>query len=666
MERSKEDQEELRRNTEENVGKMKESYTELISKVGELFALMAGGMEMKEFFKTTEEGEIATLRLSDMIGMSVEKLGQWQGALVVSGGTVGEFNQSMTALGGKLVDIEKNLPRAQRALVAFNKAGINLKIGDKADALGVLEQIQKKAKDMNLMEGRELGRRMGLGPDFMRMLHDADGGLQDLLKTVEDIGVPTREQAEAMEQLERSQKKLSLTQTALGRILVEMVAPAVKYVTDKLVELAAWANKHPEIIKAAFIGVAAAITIMGAAAAIAMIPILGISGTLLGVALAMGAIASGLYLLWQDSDSWLHDIVDWVQGVGRWFESVWARIGDYVGITIKAIWENIENIAAVVVDVLALVLSLFTGDADRIAKAWDKMCGDVNKMLKLFWNTLVFEASFALYSIEFALEGLWERAKVSAEKWFGWMSTKFSGLTGFLQMINLLGGRLPNAGPKAEPVTTPERRAEGPAALPLGSSRAARRSGIEEIEMHQKFLQDKEATERTTRVVRNEHEEALRPRPSLASVEGLQQLSKIPMQAAKQSEPALSPVAAMPEKRQQQANHLAAVANLPPEVKPAPKLQVFSDGSEAMDPTGKTAQDFNKQFSLMGQAPHAAMAAPAPAPAVSSTVDNSKHELSVSVGQIVTQATDAKGIVDDLHKEVKSSGLVDQADRSFQ
>jgi len=44
VKKSEDDQEELRRNTEENVGKMKESYGELIAKVGELFALMAGGM----------------------------------------------------------------------------------------------------------------------------------------------------------------------------------------------------------------------------------------------------------------------------------------------------------------------------------------------------------------------------------------------------------------------------------------------------------------------------------------------------------------------------------------------------------------------------------------------------------------------------------------------
>ena len=642
VERSKDDQNELRRNTEENANKMKESYQGLIEKVGQLFALLAGGHEMKEFFNQTQESEVVTLRLSEMIGMSVEKLGQWQGALVVNGGSAQGFNESMKTMGGYLVAIEKNLPRAQRALKAFHEAGVKgLELGKKADILDVMDQLQVRMKGMALMEGRELGRRMGLDENFARMLHDSDNSLQDLLKTVQDIGVPTTEEAEAMERLERAQKTLSLTQGALGRIIVELLAPAVKFVTDKMLELAKWAKDHPALIRAAFIGIAAAVSVLGVAAGLAMIPMLGITATLSGIALAVGMVASGLYMLWQQNDSWLHDLVDWIQDVGKMFEDVWGRIGMVTMICLKAIWENVMNIVTVVADVLGLVLALFSLNGEKISQAWNKLCGDVNQMFKLMWNTIVFEAMFAFYSIEAGAKKLWDNMKEPAEKFFNWIASKFSWVGTLVGLVGAVKNAIIPSGTSSPENQVPVQRAGFKAReqYPLDFSTTSFGPAQPGSPVHTAAQKVMAATQVPS------HELRLASQTSPATAI---------------SHPT-SPVTAMEPAKQEAANHLAAIGGLPPEV-PAATKATPAGQTKVMDPTSKEAMEFNRQFSFMGATPHAAMVAPAPAPVSGGTIDNSRKEVSVGQVNVYTPGTDAKSIAAELPGAIRSTGLADQSD----
>jgi hypothetical protein len=625
VDQSKRDQDELRKNTEENVGKMKESYQGLIEKVGQLFALLAGGHELKEFFNSTQENEVATLRLSEMIGMSVEKLGQWQGALVVNGGSAEGFNQSMKTMGGFLIDIENHLPRAERALKAFKAAGINLEMGKKSDILEVLDQVQDRFKKLTLMEGRELGRRMGLDENFARMLHDSDDSLKDLLHTMEEIGTPTKEEAEAMERLERAQKTLGIVQGALGRIIVDMLAPAIKFVTDKLLEFAMWAKDHPQIIKTAFIGIAGAISVLGAAAGAAMIPMLGITAALSGVALGVGMIASGLYMLWQQNDSWLHDLVTWIQGVGMWFEIVWERIGSTTLIVLKALWENIENIGRIVADVLELVVSLFTMNGEHISKAWEKLTADVNQMFKMLWNSLVFGAVFAFYSIEAAASALWNNMKAPAEAFFNWVISKFSWLNAAVSFIKMLS---PSS------IST------------IGGKESTQPGG------------------RSSRVMSMEPANTLAGTPSSSSpAAGVYGSSAHTTRAGSIQSTVKSPVLDMPVHKQVAANHLAAIGGLPPEVPAAKPVAATATQNQLLDPTSKEAAAFNRQFSFMGATPHAAMAAPAAQPSGPSTTDNSKRE--VSVGQVNVYAApgaDAQSIADTTARTIRNTGMADQVD----
>ena len=76
---SERDLEHLKKTTEETANHMKEQgakakefYGELIAKASELFAILAGGHELKEFITHTMEADLATGRLAANVGLSVD------------------------------------------------------------------------------------------------------------------------------------------------------------------------------------------------------------------------------------------------------------------------------------------------------------------------------------------------------------------------------------------------------------------------------------------------------------------------------------------------------------------------------------------------------------------------------------------------------------------
>ena len=284
-----------------------EFYDHLLEKAASFFAFIAGGVELKEFVKGTMEAEISTGRLTEMLGISIEEVQKWQGAVVLADGTVEGFQQSMKGLGGSLVDIEKNLPRAERALKVLQAAGVTgLAKGKKADILEVLDQLSTKMKDMPLMEANRLGSRIGLDEAFIRVLRMGKAGIEELKDQVAAHGLYTETDAKASEELKKRWNDLGLAGKSVAReTIMGLLAPALKVVTGLLEQLAKWAQQHPDGMKAIFLGTAAGLSAAAVAAASLTLSISPIMATVAAASLGIGALAGGAFLLYQEWDKWL-------------------------------------------------------------------------------------------------------------------------------------------------------------------------------------------------------------------------------------------------------------------------------------------------------------------------------------------------------------------------
>ena len=284
-----------------------EFYDHLLEKAATFFAFIAGGMELKEFVKSTMEAEISTGRLTEMLGLNIEEVQKWQGAVVLADGTVEGFQQSMKGLGGSLVDIEKNLPRAERALKVLQAAGITgLAKGKKADILEVLDQLSNKMKEMPLMEANRLGSRIGLDEAFIRVLRKGTEGIDELKNKAASLGMFTQQEADASEKLKEQWNALGLLGKSLARdTIMSIIMPALKVVSELLEKIGLWAKQHPDGMKALFIGMAAGLSAAAVAAAGLTLSISPIMATVAAASLAVGVLAGGAYEIYTEWDKWL-------------------------------------------------------------------------------------------------------------------------------------------------------------------------------------------------------------------------------------------------------------------------------------------------------------------------------------------------------------------------
>ena len=399
------------------VGEAKESLEGLVEKAMGLFAVLGAGMELKEFIHQTMEAEISTSRLAQNLGITMEELGKWQGAATLAGGSAEGFNQSIKSMAGALVDIEKGLPRAKRALVVFQAAGIaGLQKGKHADVLEVMDQLSEKMEKMNAFEAGRLGSRIGLDEGTIRLLRKGREGVAELREEMGELGVATQAEGEAALELHYAQVKLSASWNTAGRMVMDLLMPALTWLAGKLLEIGKWAKEHPAIIKAGFIGIAVALGILGAAAAAAMVPLSPLVLAITAIAVAVGLIVAGitwLVLKWKEWNAAGRETESFFGKFFAFITAAWGAIKDAVVQTFMSIWDIIKDYIQVIADEFEFIVAIFSGDGDRIRKAWGKLCDDLGELFKTLRNVIIFAFAFAIGM----LYRMWT-------EWFTWLDKK--------------------------------------------------------------------------------------------------------------------------------------------------------------------------------------------------------------------------------------------------
>jgi len=304
----------LERHSRESANAIKEQgavagefYDTLLEKAATFFAFIAGGMELKEFVKNTMEGELSALRLSEMLKMNIEDFQKWQGAVVIAGGTAQGFGQSMKMLGGFLVDIKTGTRGAERALKVLQAAGVTgLAKGKYTPVAEVLDQLSTKMSKLDMMSATRLGMRMGLDEAFVRVLHRSTEGIKALKDAAADAGMFTKEESDAVEVLEERLNLLGLRGKTIAReALMGAIRPALEYVTGLLEQIAAWAQKHPNDVKAIFVGIASALAAASVAAVALTVSLSPVMAAVIGAGVAVGVLAGAAYELYSEWDKWL-------------------------------------------------------------------------------------------------------------------------------------------------------------------------------------------------------------------------------------------------------------------------------------------------------------------------------------------------------------------------
>ena len=259
----------------EQVGIVKDQFLGLLA----VFGLSVG---LADFVKSTIEGDAATGRFAANLGLSTEELSNWQGALRQVGGTSADAVNSLQALVQAFQDITLRGDTSKLG----DLQGLGLQVGDLQNPTEALLKMAD-AKERLHMSNAEFANRagaLGVTPQTIILLEKGRAAVLAYL-AAEDAAYPIRQRdADQAAEAQRQLSLLSDTYKRLGNDILNEALPA-------LIQVGGWASANAPEVEGAFLGIAAGIVAMNAAAILAAAPIIGIAGAF---ALAGAAIAAAI------------------------------------------------------------------------------------------------------------------------------------------------------------------------------------------------------------------------------------------------------------------------------------------------------------------------------------------------------------------------------------
>lgn len=439
--------------TKKESDEMKEKFQGLIESALGFFAVIASGRELMGFVNETAEADRETGRLAKTLKIGVGELEAWQNAALMADGTAEGFRGSIKALAGNLVDIEKGLPRAERSLKIFQAAGVQgLAKGKHVEVLDVLDQLAEKMERMDAFEAQRLGSRMGLDDGTVRLLRQGKDGIAEVRKEMAALGTASQADVDAAEELEDAQKKLKISQTAVGRNIMAIMVPALTWLAEKLIVVSKWAKEHSAVVKATFIGLAAGIAAAGVAALIAAPPIIALTSPILLTALAVGALAAGVAWVALEFKKWSEGGQSVLGGLFARFKAVWEGIRGTVMTVIVTIKEIVMTFFRLFADQWELVAAIFSGNGERIKAAFKQLCQDIGHFFSQAALLLIYMLLKAFFMIEKAAARMWKSVKDGAMAALGWIADKLKSIGNIVLRVATLGAV--GLGPQAAPAAT--------------------------------------------------------------------------------------------------------------------------------------------------------------------------------------------------------------------
>jgi MFS family permease len=490
-EKSKETAEELKKQGEEGA----QFFDKLKDHALEFFGVIGSGWALLSMADGIIKSRTEMFHLKEQTGMATEEISKWQSAVKIAGGSAEEFNASLKGLGGNLVAIEKGLPRAKRALVAFQAAGIQgLGKGMHVETTDVLDQIHEKFSNgkLSLQEAMTLGSKMGIqGEAMIRILHKQGAEYEELMAKSKALGVVREEDAAAAEKAEESMNTMKIAVSKLFGAFASMLIPVMGWAADKMTSLAMTMNAHKPLILGilsaialAFIpigvhaAVAAALTVAGWVASGAASLLAGAQFIYAGamsvsasisaagglVPLITGWISTGIAAAW----AWVMatgglilliplialliggivKLYNKFEGFRNVVGSVFNWIKNYVVTVFLAIWDVIKDVFAAASDAVNIFVGIFTWNGDKIKESWHSLWEHCKAALHMAWMIILFiilsqvTLIIGLFGkLLTAGKAMWSGLKEAAMEPLRWIEEKISKIVGMVTKVASIFGK---------------------------------------------------------------------------------------------------------------------------------------------------------------------------------------------------------------------------------
>ena len=413
----------------------------------EFFGIMASVGAFVAFTEHTIKSQTAMMHLSEETKASVEEISLWQNAAVIAGGSAEGFNQSLKGMGEQLVSIEKGLPRAQRALKAFEAAGITgLGKGKHVETMSMYEKIHEKFQKLSMIEAQTLGKRMQLDEATIRVLHKSGEEYEEFMAKAKAAGVVTEQHAKEAEKAEEAMNEFKITMQRVAEVIVNMIIPSITKMAEKFTAFMHWIQDHSKVVIGAVMALAAAIFFLniqtiaaipaviahwvaetagayaasfafltaGTSASAMWTAILGPVGLTIIAIIAIVALLVGAY----NKFKWFHDTVN----------AIFAFMKTYIMGILSGLWDMVKNVFGFIKGSVVVLAGVFTFNWDKIKDGAKDMLHGIVEFFRMYLALMLLPVLATAVAIKNVFTKIFGDITQPAKAFFAWIEDKFKGL----------------------------------------------------------------------------------------------------------------------------------------------------------------------------------------------------------------------------------------------
>ena len=327
-----------------------------LSKIGNLVkniaAPIAGAFAASELFNSYVNGATALDRLSQSLGMDIERLQEWQGAARTAGVDAEEVGNIFRDMNDYITDATRFDSGPLKEIAA--QLGISLTDvnGAARNSEAVLLDLADAFQTVGAQEATGYGMQLSFDPGMIALLQQGRDALEELFREQRELGIYTKQDAEIAKTFNRELGDLWQSMKAGSAIVLRMIVPAMTKMIDWIERGVKFMRQHETFVEAFFITLATAIT---AFALPALAKLAVATATNPFTLLIAGAAALALVL---------EDLYVWMNGGEAALGDFWSKFG-----TPEEVKASIENLFEILQRLGAEALKL-GGYIVELAAAW--------------------------------------------------------------------------------------------------------------------------------------------------------------------------------------------------------------------------------------------------------------------------------------------------------
>jgi len=353
---------------------------DFIRQTAEMATGLAGFLAVEKLVDGFFENAEMVSALGDMskaLGVNVSDLDAWDQAVIKTGGTAQDFQESVTKLNRGLAGVAIG-SGTQGAKKVFADLGISATDanGKIRPVFDLLPELADRLSKMSSNAATGVGMKLGLDEHTILLLHEGRQAVDDMIAHEKELGVVTQQNVEAAQAWNEQWADFKDVMRGGGLSALDDILPALTAVAGALTRTIEFLEEHKTLVEGFFIGLSAVIlTVYGPAMASAAIATIAATWPILLIIAALGLLIAAFALAYDD-------IANFIEGnnslLGVWLTKWLGPNGP------AAVREILKHLGQDFVDLGKII----GAEIDYMITQWDKFISALQDVEKLPSNLL--------------------------------------------------------------------------------------------------------------------------------------------------------------------------------------------------------------------------------------------------------------------------------------